>query len=61
MERNELKCQILKTEIERVMPDSEEEDFYLNYLSQDNNIFEEVSLVDKIVIKYKDKKRKIYL
>ena len=57
VERNELKCQILKTEIERVMPDSEEEDFYLKYLSQDYNIFEEVSLVDKIVIKYKDKKK----
>ena len=26
-------------------------------MSQDNNIFEEVSLVDKIVIKYNDKKK----
>ena len=50
VEGNELKCQILKIELERILK-TNEEDFYLYYLEQKSG-YENVQLVNKIVVKY---------
>ena len=55
MESNELKCQILKSELERILQKNEE-DFALIFLNQDYNM-NGVDLVDKIVVKYNDIKK----